>query len=82
MDVLKRLEGWLLSGMLIIISVLLTRLIIKIEVLNKSVVDLTKTNAVKTVACKMTHDGVTARLNSHAEDIKELKSELKTHKHK
>jgi len=77
MEHLKNLDSWVLSTMLIIISVLLTKLINKIEKLNTAVVGLTKTNAVQSVSCKMTHEGVKARLDAHASDIKELKNNLK-----
>ena len=32
-------------------------------------------------ACKMTHEGVKARLDAHASDIKDLKTDLKNHIH-
>ncbi len=81
MDALKSLDSWVLSVMLIVVSVLLTKLINKIGALNNAVILLTKTNAVQTVACKMTHEGVKARLDAHASDIKDLKTDLKNHIH-
>ena len=76
MEHIKNIDSWVLSVMLIIISVLLTKLINKIEKLNTAVVGLTKTNAVQSVSCRMTHEGVKARLDAHASDIKDIKKTL------
>ena len=68
------LGGVIIMILLGIIAYFLKRLISRLDRMNTILNDVVLTTTVHKSNCKLIHDGVTARLDSHAKDIHDLKN--------
>lgn len=70
--------AWVVISMLLgVIAYFLKSLLTKFDLMNETLQDVVLKAAVQSTACKLTHDGVTARLNAHAKEISEIKTDIK-----
>ena len=68
------LGGVVIVTLLGIIAYFLKRLISRLDTMNVILNEVVLTTTVQKSNCKLIHEGVTARLDSHAKDIHDLKN--------